>query len=706
MGSFFGTLRNRLLGLCLLFMLSVAGLFVAFVDLRPQVTPDFFFGSDDPDMAQSAAIRDLFPSDAFLIISVASPDIYSPTYFQRIAALSSNLQSLQGIDRLVSVSEGPDSVEEALTSPFWRPLLISENEDATLIIAFVGLSAPEALVEEVEAAARLFHQEKTFQVRLSGMPYIVEQIRRSLIHDIQLFSGLALAVFSVLLFVLFRSPMIVVGAAASGLTAILLTLLILHALGQPVGILTANLAIIVYVLVQSQLIYLTSNWRREGEAGDTVRRAIVKTLRASFWCTVTTLLGFATLLFVAAEPLRKLGAGGVIGALAALLCCFCIYPVFLLFAQARPRPRRVRSIPVNPPRYGSMLRGGIGLLLVGVTVLALPGLFRLNTDPSLLSYFAEETELREGLEFIDRNGGSSPAELVVKRKNGDRLDNEDSYEAMWRLHHALQKHPEVGTVISLPSLLAEANNHPLAFLLPWREIVSLLSLEINQNIANSFLTEDREQTLFVLRMKEEGRGASRIEVMEEIRQAVEEAGFEQVLSGGVYVLQGRLSDLILQSLTTGIFSLLLFIGLVGYAASRLLGTTLAMVGTASLIPVTILGLAGWLTIPVDVISAPAISVCLGIAVDALIHLALAVRRHLADCDMSAAWDRALREQSAGILASTGVIAVGFIIFAYSGFPPTTRFGMAIVLGALVAGCAALTLFPFLGRFLSSAGAKH
>ncbi len=706
MGPFFATLRNRLLGLCLLVMLVIGALFLAFVDLRPQVTPDFFFGSDDPDMAQSAVIRDLFPSDAFLIISVASPDIYSPTYFQRIAAFSSNLSALPGVARLVSVSEGPDSIEAALTSPFWRPLLISEREDATLIIAFLGHPTPDNLVAEVEDAARLFHHEKTFQVRLSGMPYIVEQIRRSLIHDIQLFSGLALLVFSVLLFVLFRSPMIVIGAAASGLTAILLTLLILQFLGQPVGILTANLAIIVYVLVQSQLIYLTSNWRQEKETVDAVRQAIFKTMRASYWCTVTTLLGFATLLFVAAEPLRQLGAGGIVGALSALLCCFLIYPAFLLFARNRPRPTKPRTIPVNPPKYGSLLRGGIGLILIGTAALSIPGLFRLNTDPSLLSYFSEESELREGLEFIDRNGGSSPAELVVRRTNGDRLDSEESYEAMWRLHHALQKHPEVGTVISLPALLAEANNHPLAFLLPWREIVSLLSLDINQSIANSFLTEDRDQTLFVLRMKEDGRGASRIDIMEEIRALIEDAGFDQVLTGGVYVLQGRLSDLIFQSLTTGILSLLAFIGLVGYLASRQLSVTIAMVATASLIPITILGLSGWLAIPIDIISAPAISVCLGIAIDALIHLALAVKRHVSDSTDAVGWDRALREQSAGIMASTGVIAVGFIIFAYSGFPPTTRFGGAIVLGSLVAGFAALTLFPFLCRLLSGDGFKR
>lgn len=244
---------------------------------------------------------------------------------------------------MVSISDGPGSVEAARKSPFWRPLLLSEGEEATLIIAFVESPASENLIAEIEAAARLFDKEGSFQIRLSGMPYIVDQIRRNLVHDIKIFSSSALAIFTVVLLLVFRSPMIALGAAVSGISAVFLTLVVLQFMGQQMGILTANLAIIIFVLVQSQLIYLTSNWRQihVGAKTEAVRQAILKTFKASFWCTITTLLGFATLLFVAAEPLRQLGEGGIVGALSALLCSFLIYPVFLLFATRRSAKKRV-----------------------------------------------------------------------------------------------------------------------------------------------------------------------------------------------------------------------------------------------------------------------------------------------------------------------------------------------------------------------------
>ncbi len=703
MGSFFKPLKVRLMAACVLGMILVTVLFMQFVDLQPKVSPDFFFGSNDPELAQSAAIHNLFPSDEFLVISVAGRDIFSPRYYDRLASFSEDLAKISGISRTVSVATGPENVKTASESPFWRPFLISDDSSATLIIAFVGVNAPAGLIREVEAAATLFSDGEAFHVRLSGMPYIVEQIRRSLIYDLQIFSTASLVIFAVILLVVFRSPVIALGACASGITAIFLTLLILQGFGQTIGILTANLAIIVFVLVQSQVIYFTANWRQtvDGEATEVVWRALLQTFRASFWCTVTTLLGFAALLNVTAEPLRQLGAGGVVGTIVALLCCYLLYPAFLLFAVRRPKKENIpREIADKNPT--TVFRYGIGACLILVAFALMPGLFRLNIDPSLLSYFGKGSDLHEGLAFVDRNGGSSPLKLVVRLNNGGRLDTEVGYEAMWRLHNDLLAEENVGTVISLPALLAEANSHPLAFLLPWREIVSLLSLDINDNVADNFLNEDRDRALYLLRMKETSRIEPRNAVTQRLQKIVATAGFEPTLTGGVYVLQGRLSDLVAGSLLIGTIVLLMLFGLIAWLVSRHWRVALAMTLTAALIPLTVLGGAGWFNVPVDIISAPAVSVCFGIAVDALIHLALAFRRHGYPEKGGAAIAKAIREQSVGIIASSGIIAIGFLIFSMSAFPPTARFGGEIVLGALFAGAAALTLFPLLARlFVSS-----
>ena len=95
------------------------------------------------------------------------------------------------------------------------------------------------------------------------MPFIAEKIRKNIVRDAKLFSGVALVVFALLIGFLYSSPLIALGSSVSGVVAILITLDVLYLLGQPVGILTANMAVIVFVLVQSQVIYLINNWQRE-----------------------------------------------------------------------------------------------------------------------------------------------------------------------------------------------------------------------------------------------------------------------------------------------------------------------------------------------------------------------------------------------------------------------------------------------------------
>ena len=52
-----------------------------------------------------------------------------------------------------------------------------------------------------------------------------------------------------------------------------------------------------------------------------------------------------------------------------------------------------------------------------------------------------------------------------------------------------------------------------------------------------------------------------------------------------------------------------------------------------------------------------------------------------------------REQAPGIFAFFVVVTAGFAIFLLSNFPPTQRFGLAVVVGTAVAAMMALWVFP-------------
>src|SRR5205807_5323312 len=99
------------------------------------------------------------------------------------------------------------------------------------------------------------------------------------------------------------------------------------------------------------------------------------------------------------------------------------------------------------------------------------GLRKVNTDPSLLDYFKPHRELHDGLEYVDRNGGSNPLTLVVSSADGSKLNTDQAYEKMWSLHGALENYKDVGTVVSLPTLLAEGDRVPFSFFLSYEKMM-------------------------------------------------------------------------------------------------------------------------------------------------------------------------------------------------------------------------------------------
>ena len=117
----------------------------------------------------------------------------------------------------------------------------------------------------------------------------------------------------------------------------------------------------------------------------------------------------------------------------------------------------------------------------------------------------------------------------------------------------------------------------------------------------------------------------------------------------------------------------------------------------SLIVIGSLGLFG---IPIDIISSPAINICLGLAVDEMIHLTVATKRAVKNNKKLSfkhweAWKKGLDEQSWPALTSAITIIIGFSVFAFSDFPPSQRFGLEIVYGASLAMIFTLIIIPFI-----------
>lgn len=662
-----------------------------FVPLTPSVDNNFFFSSEDPQFQSEHKINELFiRKDSQLIIS-ATGNIDDKDYRERISKLSAKLLELDGITSVNSLThEGPGNVRSAINSPLWKRLIISTDRNSTNIICLLDEEKSTEIIPQIEKLIKTF-KSKNFRLRIAGLPYVVELIKRNLLKDLRIFSFLAFFIFGFLIFQIFRSKSVLLGTAFSCLNACMWTLMITSRMNIPIGILTANLGTIIFVMTLSHIIFLTFNWRAfraNPNISNPVKEAVKRTFAPSFWSMLTTLLGFLSLISVSAKPLRELGVSGAIGSVVAIITAYLMFPPFLRMVGSRKRKKgKIEHYEEKTYRSIDLGKKFVMSFILITCLLTLPGLTMLDTDPSLLSYFSKSSEIFKGLSYIDLNGGSSPLILVVRPKSNQKIHSDQSYNQLWSLQLSLEQHRSVGSVISLPVLIAQARQTPFfGWFLPREILLSAMEMPMNDKIANSFVTKERDYGLFLLRMIESYRVLSRVEIVEEIKYIAENEGFYPEIVGGIYNLQGHLAKLVSKSLIGGLVKLILLFGLIVWFISRSLRMTFSVMAGIFIIPVTVLGCFGIYRIPLDIISAPASNVAIAMGIDSMIHMIKSYQRNKN-------WQLVRDELWQPVLTSMFVVATGFGIFLFSTFPPTQRFGGAILFGTILAALTALYIMP-------------
>ncbi|HBG61605.1 MAG TPA: hypothetical protein DDX37_07240 [Candidatus Omnitrophica bacterium] len=686
--------------------ITVLSLFVIirFVNLVPQVDNDFFFSSDDPQFQSEQRISDLFKRNDTQIIISASGTINSEEYAENIKNLTEELKAIVGITYVKSISNGPADLEDALKSPLWKRLLIADDQGSTNLVVLLDESRSQTVVKEVEKIVEQATSDD-FKLRISGLPYVVELISRYLIRDLRTFSLIAFILFGIVIYLIFHSKIILAGTMLSCLNACLWTFMISGLMGVPIGLLTANLATIIFVLTLSHMVFLTYNWKNtcSMNSNDCVDQAVKITLEASFWSMLTTLLGFLSLWFVPAKPLRELGISGAVGTVVAILVAYGVYPAFLKMADIEKMKKRGISKGRLYP-FLETNKNYICFMIIFFCLIAIPGMWKINTDPSMLSFFSKDSKIYKGLEYIDKNGGSSPLVIVVESERGNVLNSGAAYANMWKLQEALERHRAVGSVVSLPVLMAEAKQDPLAFFLAFDWMLKILEKPKYGEIAKSFVTENRKNGLFLLRMNELNRVQKRLDIIDELKEIVETQGFIPKIIGGVYKLQGHMSRLVVKSLVSGLTKLVLLFFIIAWFVSRSIKVTIAMILSLLLIPIGILGAIGLYRVPLDVVSSPASNVAIAMGIDSMIHIVKAYRRRKKNKGSSDhIWQDVRDEMWRPVLTSMIIVITGFSIFLFSTFPPTQRFGGAIVFGTLLASLTALYIMPLIAnkKFLPS-----
>ena len=269
------------------------------------------------------------------------------------------------------------------------------------------------------------------------------------------------------------------------------------------------------------------------------------------------------------------------------------------------------------------------------------------------------------------------------------------------IQNYLESLPETGKVLSIATTYEVAeklNGRPLSYV-QLMLLASFIPEDLRSQLVKPYLSDDGNQVRISIRVIDSDKNLNRNELLAKIRSDLENNfGLqpEQVHLTGAMVLYNNMLQSLFDSQikTLGyVFAAILFMLLLLF---RSLPVALISMVPSLISASLVLGLMGWIGLPLDLMTITITAISIGIAVDDTIHYIHRFHEELPkDHDYVATMKRCHGSIGKAMYYTSLTIIAGFSILALSSFNPTVYFGLLTGLAMLVALLSNLTLLPAL-----------
>jgi len=580
------------------------------------------------------------------------------------------------------------------------------------------------------------------QLYLGGAPMIADDLVTFVQSDLATFSLGVFAFIVVALGVIFRRLRWVLLPLACCAVAGVIVVGMLGIMDWRVTVVSSNFFSLLLIITISLTVHLIVRYRelratrRFSNHNKLLRHGVLVMWRPCLYTALTTMVAFGSLVVSGILPIISFGWIMVMGVATALTVVFLLFPAMQKLMPPEP------DVPTRAPRInltGALARltekQGNRVLVAYALVLLVSviGLSRLQVENSFINYFSESTEIYQGMTLFDEQlGGTLAMEVMINLAREEEDDDWDDWDdgfdeepndAYWftgdrmdelrRIHEYLDAHPHTGKVLSFGAVvqLAEQlnDNQPVDSFL-WAILYSMLPDALRDTVLTPFLSVEHDQARFNVRVIESDPDLNRNQLISDINQGLQdEFGFSagQVHITGMLVLYNNVLQSLYQSQIQTLGVVLFAIMLMFLVLFRSLKVAVICIIPNIIAAAFVLGIMGWLRIPLDIMTITIAAISIGIGVDNTIHYMHRFRREFPRIGNYRKTMHFCHNSIARAMYFTSMtIVAGFSILVLSNFVPTVVFGLLTSIAMLVALLGALTLLPQLLITFRPLGPEH
>ncbi|MBW2556196.1 MAG: RND family transporter, partial [Deltaproteobacteria bacterium] len=577
---------------------------------------------------------------------------------------------------------------------------------------------------------------------LGGVSMIADDLISFIKNDLKVF-GLGVLFFLILtLGIIFRKirwiflPVLCCSFSAISMMGLL------GLFGWEVTVISSNFISLQIIITMAITIHLIVRYRElcsenpEADQGELVLDTVRFMGKPCLYAALTTIAGFCSLLLGDILPVITFGWMMSAGISLSLIMTFLLFPsVLMLMDREAPLVRKDARFSLTPALARFTETHGLMIIVTcGIAfILSAVGITRLTVENSFIDYFKHTTEIYQGMKVIDQNlGGTTPFDVIIDfdkdeasepvdasetgQNNHDVFDEFDEFDSagnkdkywftshrmtrIMKINDYLDNLPETGKILSLGTMMKIAENLNNGKPLDNFQLALLYS-EIPEKyksiVLTPYLSAKNDQVRFSVRVRDSEKSLKRDRLLKKIRHdLVGNFGLkaDQVHLSGMLVLYNNMLQSLFRSqiLTLGV----VILALMGMFVILFKSLKIACVAIfPNLLSIgVVLGVMGWLNIPLDMMTITIASISVGIAVDDTIHYIHRFKSEMAmEPNYVGAMYRCHGSIGHAMYYTSVTIIIGFSILVLSNFIPSIYFGLLTGLAMFIALIASLTLLP-------------
>ena len=736
------------LSIVLTILLSALFFYFMSQNSKMETNLDKYMPQDHPAFVYSDQAEEWFGINDGIIVAIENKNgIYNTATIDTLKQLTRVLQKMNEIekedvtslytaDNIVGDEEGMDvksffkkvpKTEEKLeelqqnvrNNEMVYGRLVSTDETVTVIIAEIrdDVFTQEFYNEILELVADF--QTDDIKIHVAGRPIVEGTMALLGPADMKRMVPIVLLVITIVLYFMLRSVRSTLLTMSVVFFSTLWTFGLMAMVNIPIYAVSTMIPVMLIAIGVADGIHLYSHLhlfqRKNPDAG---KKEAVADMIKNMWSpvvmtSITTAVGFISLLTSQVYPIKYFGIFTAFGVLVAMVLSLIIIPAgIMIFGLPKLKKPKKKKASSNSTFYQNFALKIIRhkrisiFATAAIIILSIVGMQKIWINSSFLDKFEKDSEIVLTDKFInDHFGGTTSLNLILDAGGKkDVFKNPKALRLVDKMQNQLENDLEVvGTSFSLADYInrmnkvMNADDEAFNTIPDSRDMIAqyLLLYEMSGDPENldKVVDYDYEKLNVTFQLKSDNSKAinSAITIIDSYEDDFSKMGIGIKYAGSGYkglvftdlILEGQIISLIL--------SIIIVIILLSFMFKNIKA---GLIGTVPILITALIsfGVMGFLNIPLSTTTALLSSIAIGIGIDYAVHFIEQYRVNaLKTSDKELAAQKTMAHSGRAILFNAIVVIAGFLVLLFSVFPPNRALGALVSLNMFTSFVGTLTI---------------